>query len=156
MMSALSYADRAFYPATAQPLAGPPNPILDALAALARYIPAEGLALYIAVAAFAAQIPWLVAIGFGAAVALTALIIVLKWADARASLPVEDRPGGGRLALTLVVILVALAIYVSALPGNPITSGFPNGTVVGGVAVLIAAAFLSILGPRIGLEQRHE
>lgn len=55
-MSAFSYADRAFYPPPVQPFTSPPNPILDALAALARYIPAEGLALYIAIAAFAAQL----------------------------------------------------------------------------------------------------
>tara|TARA_R110002020_G_scaffold14291_10_gene50739 strand:+ start:5426 stop:5890 length:465 start_codon:yes stop_codon:yes gene_type:complete len=153
-MSAFSYADRAFYPPPVQPFTSPPNPILDALAALARYIPAEGLALYIAIAAFAAQIPWLVVVGLIAALALTALIVIVKWADARSNLPESERPSGRMLALTLVVILVALVIYVSALAGNPVTSGFPNGTVVGGVAVLIAAAFLSILGPRMGLERR--
>lgn len=154
-MSALSYADRAFYPPTVRPLASPPNPILDALAALARYIPAEGLALYVAVAAFAGDISWLVIVGLAAAIALTALIMILKWVDARLSLPQDERPGRGNLALALLVILAALVVYVSALAGNPITSGIAGGTVIGGVAVLILAAFLSILGPRIGLERQN-
>lgn len=153
-MSALSYSERAFYPPATRQLSGPQNPVLDALASLARYIPAEGLALYIAVAAFARDVQWLVVLGVIAAVALTTLIVVLRWLDARVALPEAERPSGGRLALTLIVILLALLIYVSALAGNPITSGMPGGTTVGGVAVLIAAAFLSTLGERLGLERR--
>ena len=153
-MSALSYSDRAFYPASrTRALTGPRNPVLDALAALARYIPAEGLGLYVAIGAFAAAIPWLVVVGFVAALALTALIVILKWVDARKALA-ERKPGPGRLVLTLAIILVALTIYVAALPGNPVTGGLEDGTIIGGVAVLIAAAFLSTLGPRIGLERK--
>lgn len=153
-MSAVSFAERAFYPPATRQLGGPQSPVLDALASLARYIPAEGLALYIAVAAFAGEVPWLVTVGLVAALALTALIVVLTWVDARAALPEADRPGVGRLLLTLIVIVAALMIYISALAGNPITSGIPNGTTAGGVAVLIAAAFLSTLGGRLGLERR--
>ena len=152
-MSALSYAERAFYPPTTRQLGGPQRPVLDALASLARYIPAEGLALYIAVAAFAGDTPWLVVGGLIFAVALTSLIIVLTWVDARAVLARDERPGIGRLLLTLLVIVAALVIYVSALADNPITSGLPGGTTAGGVAVLVAAAFLSIVGPRLGLER---
>lgn len=152
-MSAASFADYAFDSSVSDPIEADDakKPLHDALSTLARYIPAEGLALYVAVGAFASTLPGLVIVGLASAIVLTGLIVFLKWRDARYTQG-ESKPSRWRLVLLMSVILATLLIYVSALPGNPITSGIESGTIIGGVATIVAASFLTVLGPRLKIE----
>ena len=156
-MSALALSSAVFVPRsirTANQTSS--NPVLDALSAIARYIPAEGLGLYVAVAAFTQGSYEYTALAFGAALLLNGLVTGFTWSDSRKKAPVPNsgKPKAtvARLILTELVLGILLSVYVSALPLNPLIAS--GDTRLGGVLVIVVGAFATFLCPRIGLEAK--
>lgn len=144
-MSAYAMSDGFFAPPGFGTRADGANAFLDGLRALARYIPAEGLALYIAmVALIGVEMPG-PAVSLAAGALLNIIAIVLRWNEFRAAATGADKPTGIALAFALILATFLLVVYVSALPGNPVTGGSEVALRYAGGAVLFFAALLTLI-----------
>lgn len=162
-MSAYSMADGLFRPREDRDRVNSgDDKVADALRRLAEYIPAEGLGIYITGVALVA-VRTIVAEGVeqvvidtvSAAVVLliaalfNALVIWKRWADARKASGDKNKPTKGALWFGIGLATVLLAIYVSTLPGNPITGRWQIAMLWAGFAAVVAAGAVTVWGDEL-------
>jgi hypothetical protein len=162
-MSASSIADRATpsdAPTTSSSSATTSTAAKDALASLAAYIPSEGIALYIAIAALgiAAGVSYWNWVAFALGLLANGFVFAFRYiqnTDAEHKKKHEKRrtkKDWGRLAYLLAVTGALTTVYISAIPGNPWQTMTSISPLVSGTLVVIVAFFIPFIAPIIKLE----
>jgi hypothetical protein len=129
--------------------------VMEALGAIARYLPAEGVGLYIAGRSIFSPIPgvWPAILALVAGLGLNALVVATTYSKAAKA---AGNFSKGRLAIQLVSTLLLTTVYVAALVGNPVDLlwTWQYDLLVTGFIALVVAAFLPRIAPGIGLVPR--
>lgn len=133
---------------------GPGTGVLQSLGAIARYLPSEGIALYVAARSLLSPIDafWPSWVGLGLAVALNVVIVATTYTKASTARGTFQKR---RLRVQLASTVTLTITYVFALVGNPLdlVVDWPFTLLVTGLLALVAASVLPILAPRIGLRE---
>lgn len=115
------------------------------------FIPSEALAIHIVAVAFLGKLtPSQDALLSGFILTLVALILWLGWLEAPA-----DRRSWKRLAVGMIISVIAAAVYLAALPDS-IAHELPMYTpTIGGLVVLLAAVLLPRIASVTGIQVRR-
>lgn len=120
----------------------------SALARIADYIPSDVLATYLAMLGILAPTTpvskWVV---FFLAIGLAVVLPVLNWMVARSRLPAgEVPPSFAKQGWVILFGVVAFTIYAATIPESVFASYYGDVAVVAGVAALILALVLPLIG----------